>query len=667
MSISLFGGFSLTDKSGKGQHLPTRKAEIVLAVLVLSGNKGRPREALAEMVWPDRSDGQAKSSLRQALTAIRKILPQVLPEYELRSDRSIVVLAGPDDLLDVRTFDGLDDGASTDTSIDAADLYAGDLLDGVDMQPSLLAWVSPRRESYRRQALSLVENLSAAASLTDGVKKTCEDLANRLLASDPAAEEAHRALIRLRLAEGQTNAARRQVERCIEAVRDEYGAEPEDTTRALADQIDVSESDRAETTESGPQRVDSGDALQLPDSPSIAVLPFDNLSGDPEKEYFGDGIAEDIITGLSRFRLLLVTARTSSFAFKGKTVDARQVARELNVRYVLEGSVRLAGARIRVTAQLIDSAGGSHIWVERYDRDLDDLFEVQDEITEAIVAAIEPKIGRMERDRSQRKPLNSLDTWGLYQRGLSAYYASTEEGLNSAIEVFDQVNELDPYFQAAFAMAAESRVRHVMFYRADERTALLEQAKQKAQRGISLDPGDPLCLLADGRVSALLGQFDLAISQIGDAIALNPNHAMAHYILGWALFEAGRHEEAIPPLDDALRLSPHDAFLSGFQHIRARALFALQRYQECIEWEHRATRSPNAHLWAFVTLAAALFRLGREDEARDVVADLLRRAPHFSISFMKSSFSKEDPLDDKELIKSFRRAGIPELGVAESR
>ena len=356
----------------------------------------------------------------------------------------------------------------------------------------------------------------------------------------------------------------------------------------------------------------SGEALQLPDKPSIAVLPFTNMSGDPDQEYFADGIAEDIITGLSRFRLLLVTARNSSFAFKGKSPDVRQVARDLGVRYVLEGSVRQGGTRIRVTAQLIDAASGNHIWAERYDRDLDDIFAVQDEITEAIVAAIEPQIGRRELKRAQRKPPSSLDAWGLYQRGLAAYYASTEDGLTTAIEMFDQVNELDPHFQAAFAMAAESRVRYVMFYRADERAALLEQAKQKAQQGISLDPGDQLCLLADGRVNALLGQFDLAISQIEEAIALNPNYAMAHYILGWALFEAGRHEEAIPPLDNALRLSPHDAFLSGFQHIRARALFALQRYQECIEWERRATRSPNAHLWAFVTLERDDFSLNRK-------------------------------------------------------
>ena len=404
----------------------------------------------------------------------------------------------------------------------------------------------------------------------------------------------------------------------------------------------------------------SGQAPPLPDKPSIAVLPFDNLSGDREQDFFADGMAEDIMTGLSRFRWLPVIGRNTTFAYKGRSPDMHVVARELGVRYVLEGSIRKQSNRIRITAQLIDAAKGNHIWAERYDRDLDDIFAVQDEITEAIVTAIEPQISQKERERAQRKPPSSLDAWGQYQRGLAAYYTTTEHGLASAIDMFDRVNELEPHFQAAFAMAAEARVRYVMFYRADERAVLLEQARQKAQQGISLDPADPLCLFADGRVNALLGQFDLATSQIEEAIALNPNWAMAHYALGWALMEAGRPLEAIPRLDSAIHLSPHDPFLSGFQHMRARALFALRRYQECIEWERRATRSPNAHLWAFVTLAAAFFKLDRDDEARVVVADLLQRAPHFSISHMNESFSEEDPLNDTKLIEDFRQAGVPD-------
>jgi len=338
----------------------------------------------------------------------------------------------------------------------------------------------------------------------------------------------------------------------------------------------------------------------------------------------------------------------------------RDVSRDLGVRYILEGSIRKTDSRIRVTAQLIDAASGSHIWAERYDRQIKDIFAVQDEITEAIVAALEPQIGHMERERAQRKPLGNLDTWDLYQRGLAAYYTTTEDGLASAIEVFDRVNELEPHFQAAFAMAAEARVRYIIFYGLHDRAALLEQAREKALKGVSLEPGDPLCLFADGRVNTLLGQFDLAISQIEDAIALNPNFAMAHYALGFALFFARRPKEAISRFDDAIRLSPHDAFLSGFQLMRARALLNLHRDQESIEWARRATRSPNAHLWAFVTLAAALTKLDREDEARVVVADLLRRAPHFSISLMREGLCEEDALDNMDFIGVLRVMGVSE-------
>jgi adenylate cyclase len=405
-------------------------------------------------------------------------------------------------------------------------------------------------------------------------------------------------------------------------------------------------------------------APTLSEKPSIAVLPFVNMSGDPEQEYFADGMTEDIITALSRFHQFFVTARNSSFNYKGKSVDVKQAAGELGVQYVIEGSVRTVGNRARITAQLIDAVDGHHIWAERYDRELDDIFAVQDEITAAIVAAIEPNISRQERERAQRIPPSSLDTWGQYQRGLAAYYATNEDGLAAAIEIFDRVNELEPQFQAAFAMAAEARVRYVMFYSPDDRTVLLAQAREKAQRGISLEPGDPICLLAEGRVNVLLGHLDLALLQINEAIALNPNYAMAEYVLGWALFAAAQYEEAITRLDNAIRLSPHDAFLSGFQHMRARALFALQRFDECVKWERRATRSPNAHYWAFVTLAAALFKLDRESEALDAVADLLRLAPHFSLSFFKSSriggFNKEEPLDDTELVEAFRDAGVPE-------
>ncbi|MCH7796691.1 MAG: adenylate/guanylate cyclase domain-containing protein, partial [Proteobacteria bacterium] len=368
----------------------------------------------------------------------------------------------------------------------------------------------------------------------------------------------------------------------------------------------------------------------LPDKPSIAVLPFNNLSGDLDQEYFADGITEDIITGLSRFRSLFVIARNSTFAYKGKSPDVREVARDLGVRYILEGSVRRVGERIRITGQLIDAGTGNHLWAERYDRELEDIFAVQDEVTEAIVAAIAPEIGDVERQRAQRKAPDNLDAWDLYQRGLVPYYASTEEGLRTAIEQFDRVNEIDPTFAPAFAMAAEARWRYVLHFVPDDRGEVLNQAREKAYKAITLDPRDPICLRNDARMHSMFGRHDVAISKIEEAIALNPNDALSHHFLGAFLCSAGRAKEAIPHIDHAMRLSPRDIFLTGMLTHRAFVLFDLERYEEAFEWVRRASLSPNPRTMTFALLTAVLTKLGRPEEARAALDDLLAHAPGMS-------------------------------------
>jgi adenylate cyclase len=397
----------------------------------------------------------------------------------------------------------------------------------------------------------------------------------------------------------------------------------------------------------------------LPDRPSIAVLPFDNLSGDPDHEYFADGMTEDIITGLSRFRSLSVIARSSTFAYKGTSPDIRKVARDLGVRYVLEGSVRRGGERIRVTGQLIDGETGNHLWAERYDRVLEDIFAVQDEVTEAIVAAIAPEIGDVERARAQRKPLENLDAWGLYQRGLSAYYSSTEVGLGSAIEEFDQVNEIDPNFASAFAMAAAARWRYVMHFEPDNRGEYLSQALEKAYEAITLDPRDPLGLYHAGHVHSMLGEHDVAISKSEEAIALNPNDALSRYFLGSALHAAGRSEDAIPHIDHAMRLSPHDVWLTGMLTSRAFVLFDLERYDEAFGWAQRARLAPNPRSMTFAIWTAVLMKLGRQEEARAALKDLLAHAPGMSCAkYRDNPFGGPEAMG--RLVDVLREAGLPE-------
>jgi len=400
--------------------------------------------------------------------------------------------------------------------------------------------------------------------------------------------------------------------------------------------------------------------IVLPDKPSIAVLPFENMSGDIEQEFFSDGMTEDIITGLSRFRSLFVIARNSTFSYKGKTPDVREVARELGVRYVLEGSVRRAGNRIRITGQLIDAETGNHLWAERYDRDLDDIFVVQDEVTEAIVAAIAPEIDQMERDRAQRKPPDSLDAWGLYQRGLTAYHATTQKSQNSAIKLFDRVNELDPTFAPAFAMAAGARCRLVLQFEPDNRDALLNEAQQKARIGITLDSRDSICLQADSFLHSMLGLHDIALSKVEQAVALNINDASVWYRLGYVLGSGGRPEEAVPHLDHALRLSPRDISIAGLLTYRAFVLFDLEHYQEAYETARRASRSPNPRNVAFETVIASLVKSGRREEAVAAVDEYLAFKPDASLSFVNGRPWIARPEAKAHYLGALRDAGLPE-------
>jgi adenylate cyclase len=431
-----------------------------------------------------------------------------------------------------------------------------------------------------------------------------------------------------------------------------YSVSPDTESRRQASAGSASPSEHA--AESLPPAIGSS-----ADRPSIAVLPFDNLSGDPEQEFFADGMAEDIITGLSRFRSLSVRARSSTFGYKGKSPDVREIARDLGVRYVLEGSVRRSGERVRITGQLIDASTGNQLWGERFDRGLDDIFAVQDEVTQAIVAAIAPEIGDVERDRAQRSPPESLDAWGLYQRGLADYYASTESGLKAAIDQFDKVNEIDPGFAPAFAMGAGARWRYGLHFHPDDQVEYFKQGLEKADTAIKLDPRDPTGHYHAGEVHSMLGDHEIAVLKVEEAIRLNPNDAIARYFLGGVLRRAGRYEEAIPHFDHAMRLSPRDIWITGMLTDRAFVLFALERYDEALEWARRARLSPNPRTMTLAVLAAVLSKLGRREEARSAVDDLVEHWPGITCArYRENLFGTPDVM--ARLVGALGEAGLPE-------
>jgi adenylate cyclase len=416
----------------------------------------------------------------------------------------------------------------------------------------------------------------------------------------------------------------------------------------------------AETSPAAPPSTDK--PLTLPDKPSIAVLPFDNLSGDSDQDYFADGIAEDLITALSRIRWMFVTARNSSFAYKGQSPDVRQVGQELGVRYVLEGSVRKGGNRVRISAQLIDTSSGNHVWAERYDRELVDLFDLQDEITETLVAAMQTEVGVFESERAHRKPPENLDAWESYQRGLWQLRRFTAEDLGEARRLFQRAIDLDPNFaQPVAAMGITLILQMILFY-TESPLETLDEALQCANKAIALDDKEAMAHLALGRVQTLRGEYDAAIAELRTAIDLDPSLALAHFVLGVALVPTEELDEAISEYDKAIRLSPRDPVIWEFFAQRAWARLLLRDYEAAVEDAQRAIRHPAAASYPHAILASALALLNRREEANIALAKLLEIKPDFSPNALLAARYPLNPEALRPLFKTWidglRKAGL---------
>ena len=401
------------------------------------------------------------------------------------------------------------------------------------------------------------------------------------------------------------------------------------------------------------------DLPPLPDKPSIAVLPFDNLSGDPEQEYFSDGITEDIITALSRIRQFFVIARNTTFTYKGQAVDVQAIAKDLGVRYVLEGSVRKAGNRVRISAQLIDGNTGNHLWAESYDRNMDDIFTVQDEITLTVVGAIEPELSRAEQDRARQKPPENLGAWDFYHRGLWHMWQFDPGNLRQAINLHTQATELDPNFSNAFAACAYVHACLVIQGDSDDPAEELEAAVAAARKARAIDEKTPYAYWAMAVAKLFRRDFESAIEECESANESNPSFSPPYMTRGMTLVLSGRYEEAIPWLGEAIRLSPKDplTWVSTMGH--ALAYYFMGQYEEAEIWGKKAARFPKVFLWVPATYAAILAQLGRLEEAHAQVDEIKKVNPAFSVGFVRRTFPADKAGCDL-LIDGLRRAGVAE-------
>ena len=395
--------------------------------------------------------------------------------------------------------------------------------------------------------------------------------------------------------------------------------------------------------------------LLLPDKPSIAVLPFENMSGDPEQEYFADGMVEEIITALSRFKSAFVIARNSSFTLKGKAVDVKEVGRRLGVRYILQGSVRKAAEKVRITGQLIDAVTGAHIWADRFERDLTDVFALQDEVTLAVVSAIQPKILQTEIALSTRRRPENLTAYDFWLRAIQQSSLSTREGLAEAIRLARRALELDPGFGRAASLASVFHLNNFVFGYSTDPQFELKEAVRLSRLALRIDDGDANTLARASLISAyVVRDSESALEMADRAVALNPNSFEAWGCRGWVYGAAGLPQEAVRSFERGIRMSPIDpAMFAGM----GMAFVELRRFDEAIVAGRKAQRHNPSHPLAYLCLASAFAHLERDAEAREAAARLLEVNPAFTIS---AWIAWGGPSNPQLLTEGLRKAGLPE-------
>jgi TolB-like protein/DNA-binding SARP family transcriptional activator/Tfp pilus assembly protein PilF len=662
--VNLLGRFELRAPDGQEAALGARKSIALLALLAAAPGQRMSRDRLAILLWEDMPDAQARGNLRQLLAATRR------PAPFLEADgRSIGFSAGMVDT-DLAAFEAAI-AEDTPAALErAAGLYRADLLDGFSLRGrNFDDWLTGERERLREHAVQLFLRLMERAAAT-GVEPAIR-WALRILAVDPVHEPAHRALMELYAAQGRHAAALRQYEQLRETLSRELGTRPEPETDALVRRI---RDDRRSPVRrvvgalsvenNGGIRVEgwaSPETPPVPETPSIVVLPFQNLSGDPEQEYFSDGIVEEITTALSRFRSLFVISRNSAFTYKGRAVDVRQVGRELGVRYLLEGSVRKAANRVRITGQLIEAASAAHLWADRFDGTPEDIFDLQDQVTASVVGAISPALEQAEIDRIKYKPTESLGAYDYFLRGRAALHEGSVQGHRDSLELFYRAIELDPEFASAYGMAAYCYCHRKTNGWVADRETEVEETARLARRAVELDKDDAVALSCGGFALAYVcGELDAGIAFIDRALLLNPNLATAWIVSGWVRVWLGQPEIAIEHLTRATRLSPLDPLTNRTRTTTAHAHFFAGRYDEASSWAAMALREWPDYQTALRIAAASYALAGNLEEAEGVRERLQKLDPKLRISNLKDELGPyHRPQDIDRYVEGLRAAGLP--------
>ncbi|MCZ6840837.1 MAG: BTAD domain-containing putative transcriptional regulator [Alphaproteobacteria bacterium] len=663
LRIALLGGLDISGGEASARASLTRKAQALVAYLALQGDRSQSREKLAELLWGNSAEEQARANLRQALTSIRRALNGDGATF-LVADGDQISLSKSEIDLDVARFERLVAEATPDALKQAAALYKGDFLDGFSLkEDSFEVWARAERERLRLLASNALTKLIAHCDEVGDIER-CVETAARLLTLDPLREAAHRILMRAYAAQGRQASALKQFETCRDILRRELGVEPEPETVALYHELRQQRAAAPEgETDTALEQVAAGPPL--PDGPSVAVLPFENASDDPDQSYFADGITENVISGLTRFREILVIGVKSILIVREQAADLREIGRALGVAHIVEGSVRRAGDRVRVTAQLVDAATGQRLWAEHYDRDLDDIFAVQDEITDIIVATLAGQIEHLEMRRAAKKPAGDLVAYDCLLRGRQCLNRYTKDGELEARRYFEKALELDPDYAAACAGLSISFIHEYEATWSEAPDKALDRAYGFAQEAVALDDADSPARYAIASACYYRGQHELAKVHIEKALELNPNDYHNICSKAWLLAFSDRASDAVECSLEAIRLNPlvpdNCLFTIGIaEYVAGNYVEALAAFGKVKGWG----------LLRPAWIAACYAQLGRDAQARAAAAEVRELAPSDPSvpdeddkerwhAYWSRLMIFEDPNDQARFLDGLRKAGLP--------
>ena len=651
-SLKLFGGFELYDRHGARIRLPTKNARALLAYLAVQPGRPQVREKLMALLWGERSDKQARHSLNQTLVQIRKAVPGTDGGF-LESDRESVTFVPGSIDVDVLKFRAL----VAEGSGAAVASYKGTFLDGLGIrEASFDDWLSAQRSELHTLACEALKAESERC-VEEGRLAEAIDVGKRLVELDPLREGAHRELMRLYHETGDRPSALKQYRMCAEILERELDVTPASETTRVFEAIKRREK---ESDVNDPSHFLGADAAGTPgmgSKPSIAVLPFQNMSGDPDQEYFSDGITEDIITELSRYPDFLVIARHSTFVYKHKTVVLREIARNLGVQFLLEGSVRKAGNSVRISAQLIDASTGTHLWAERYDRTLDDIFAVQDEITGTIVGALGETLQETRVRRALRKDPSRLDAYDKTLQAWAYFNRFNKDDNLEARRLAKAAIELDAGYARAHAIVAWTYLMDFSSLWSDDPDEAIRASYEAATKAVSLDDHNSYAYLGLGACETWLGRHDQAIANVRRAIMLNPNDADCHAVFANLLVFAGHGNEALEELETAMRLNPH--YPESYLQYLGRAYFTQRRYAEAEKAFERVVTVNPGWPWARLILAATRAALGKIEEAKAEMAEALKISPRITQAHVSKAWPFRNPADLDQVAEMLHKAGLP--------